>query len=379
MKQIALAVLATVMVSVAACGNGGLPAPSIGGADATPAPAASQVATPAPASGALVGIALPTDTSDRWVAGGAGLVEALEGLGYRTDLKYAEDGVATQVSQLEEMITAGARVLVIAAVDGTSLADTLREAADAGITVLAYDRPILGSRDVDYYATFDSFQVGVLQARSIIETLRLDEATGQFAIELFAGPADDRDAGRLFDGAMSILQPYVDRDTLVVRSTETAFPDQVATIHWSGGSAQARMDNLLATFYADGRVDAILSPTDAMSAGIVASLEEAGYYSEGKPGPVVTGRNAELPSVKSILSGGQTSTVFRDPRALSARAATMVDQVLRGGSVDVNDTRTYANGAKVVPAFLLDGVTVTSQNAQQVLVDSGYYAADQLK
>jgi putative multiple sugar transport system substrate-binding protein len=368
-KFLSVALVAGALV-VAACGSGtGSPAPASGGA-------ASQ---PAAGSGELVGIAMPTKSSARWIADGDNLVKSLGELGYTTDLQYAEDDIPTQVSQVENMITKGAKVLVIAAIDGTTLADTLQKAADAGIKTLAYDRLIRDSPNVDYYTTFDNFKVGVLQATSIENSLDLKNAAGPFNLELFAGSPDDNNAKFFFDGAMSVLQPYIDSGKLVVKSGQTEFPDQVGTLRWDGATAQARMDTILATNYADDRVDAVLSPYDGISRGIIASLTGVGYYTADQPGPVVTGQDAELPSVKSILADEQTSTVFKDTRLLAAQAAKMVDQMLKGETVEVNDTTTYENGVKTVPSFLLDMVLVTKDNVQSELVDSGYYTEADLQ
>ncbi len=343
---------------------------ALGACSSAPAaPAASGSA----GAGGLVGIAMPTKSSARWIADGDNLVKSLKDLGYQTDLQYAEDDIPTQVSQVENMITKGAKVLVIAAIDGTTLTDTLQKAADAGIKVFAYDRLIRESPNVDYYAAFDNFEVGVAQAGSIVDTLDLNNAAGPFNIELFAGSPDDNNAGFFFNGAMSILQPLIDSGKLVVKSGETEFPAQVGTLRWDGAAAQARMDNILATHYADSRVDAVLSPYDGISRGIIASLKQVGYYSADKPAPVVTGQDAELPSVKSILAGEQTSTVFKDTRTLAAQVAKMVDQFLKGETVEVNDTETYENGVKTVPSFLLPVVSVTKDNVVKELVDTGYY------
>jgi putative multiple sugar transport system substrate-binding protein len=341
-------------------------------------PAGSGGASGAAGAGGLVGIAMPTKSSARWIADGDNLVKSLKALGYQTDLQYAEDDIPTQVSQVENMITKGAKVLVIAAIDGTTLTDTLQKAATAGIKVFAYDRLIRNSPNVDYYAAFDNFKVGVAQAGSIVDSLDLTKAAGPFNIELFAGSPDDNNAGFFFNGAMSILQPDIDSKKLVVQSKETKFPEQVGTLRWDGATAQARMDNILATHYADKEVDAVLSPYDGISRGIIASLKQVGYYG-AKPAPVVTGQDAELPSVKSILAGEQTSTVFKDTRTLAAQVAKMVDQFLKGQTVEVNDTKTYENGIKVVPAFLLPVVSVTKDNVTKELVDTGYYKADEVK
>lgn len=337
--------------------------------------ACSPAASSSAAGGGLVGIAMPTKSSARWIADGDNLVKSLTALGYTTDLQFAEDDIPTQVSQVENMITKGAKVLVIAAIDGTTLTDTLAKAAAAGIKVLAYDRLIRNSPNVDYYTTFDNFKVGVLQAGSIVDCLGLASAAGPFNIELFAGSPDDNNAGFFFNGAMSILQPYIDSGKLVVQSKQVKFPEEVGTLRWDGATAQARLDNIQATFYADKRLDAALSPYDGISRGLIASFKQVGYYTADKPAPCVSGQDAELPSVKSILAGEQTSTVFKDTRNLAAQAAKMTDEMLKGGTVTTNDTKTYDNGVKVVPSFLLDMVSVTKDNVQKELVDSGYYTA----
>jgi putative multiple sugar transport system substrate-binding protein len=363
MKRLMTLVLAVGFVLAACGGGGGSAAPSGGGSG----------------GGELIGIAMPTKSSARWVADGDNLVKSLTELGYKTDLQYAEDDIPTQVSQVENMITNGAKVLIIAAIDGTTLSDTLQKAADAGIKVLAYDRLIRDSANVDYYTTFDNFKVGVLQAGSIVDTLDLENAAGPFNLELFAGSPDDNNAGFFFNGAMSVLQPYIDSGKLVVQSGQTEFPNQVGTLRWDGSVAQARMDNILSTYYADKRVDAVLAPYDGISRGIIASLKAVGYYSAAQPAPVVTGQDAEILSVKSILADEQTSTVFKDTRNLAAQAAKMTDQMLKGETVEVNDTETYDNGVKVVPSFLLDMISIDKSNVQKELVDSGYYKPEDLQ
>jgi putative multiple sugar transport system substrate-binding protein len=322
---------------------------------------------------------MPTKSSTRWISDGESMVKEFEAMGYDTDLQFADNDIPNQLAQIENMVTKGAKVLVIAAIDGTTLADTLQKAADAGIKVFAYDRLIRESPNVDYYTTFDNFKVGVLQAGSIVDALDLENAAGPFNIELFAGSPDDNNAGFFFNGAMSVLQPLIDSGKLVVVSGETKFPEQVGTLRWDGATAQARMDNILATHYSAKRVDAVLSPYDGISRGIIASLKQVGYYTADKPGPVVTGQDAELPSVKSILAGEQTSTVFKDTRVLAAKVAEMVSQFLAGQTVDVNDTTTYDNGVKVVPSYLLPVTSVTKDNVTQELVDTGYYTAEEVQ
>ena len=396
MKKILYVALAAGALVVAACSGGTATTAPATAAPATAAAATAAPATAAPASeapasqaaasaaacvpspGGLVGIAMPTKSSARWIADGDNLVKSLTAAGYTTDLQYAEDDIPTQLSQVENMITKGAKALVIAAIDGTTLTDTLQKAHDAGIKVFAYDRLIRNSPNVDYYAAFDNFKVGVAQAGSIVDSLKLATEKGPFNIELFAGSPDDNNAGFFFNGAMSILQPYIDSGVLKVQSGQTKFPAEVGTLRWDGATAQARMDNILSKFYADKKVDAVLSPYDGISRGIIASLKQVGYYSADKPGPVVTGQDAELPSVKSILAGEQTSTVFKDTRTLAAKVSEMVDQLLTCKTVDVNDTKTYDNGVKVVPSYLLPVTSVTKDNVTQALVDTGYYTAAQI-
>ncbi len=380
MKKFLFVALAAGALVVGACGgSAATTAPGATTAPATTAPATTAPESVAPVAGGLVGIAMPTKSSARWIADGDNLVKSLVALGYETDLQYAEDDIPTQLNQVENMITKGAKVLVIAAIDGTTLTDTLQKAADAGIKVFAYDRLIRNSGNVDFYAAFDNFDVGVAQAGSIVDSLDLNNAAGPFNVELFAGSPDDNNAGFFFNGAMSILDPLIASGKLVVQSKETKFPEQVGTLRWDGAAAQARMDNILATYYTGKRVDAVLSPYDGISRGIIASLKQVGYYSADKPAPVVTGQDAELPSVKSILAGEQTSTVFKDTRTLAAQVAKMVDQFLKGETVEINDTTTYENGVKVVPSFLLPVLSVTKDNVTQALVDTGYYTAEEVK
>jgi len=340
---------------------------------------AGIVGTPALAQDKpLVAVAMPTKASARWIDDGNNMVKQLKAKGYQTDLQYADDDIPNQLAQIENMVTKGAKVLVIASIDGTTLSDVLQKAADKGVKVIAYDRLIKGSKNVDYYATFDNFQVGVLQAQSIEKSLGLKEGKGPFNIELFGGSPDDNNAFFFYDGAMSVLKPYIDSGKLVVRSKQMGM-DKVGTLRWDGAVAQARMDNLLSAFYTSGRVDAVLSPYDGLSIGILSSLKGVGYGSPKQPYPIVSGQDAEVPSIKSMLRKEQTSTIFKDTRELAKVTVAMVDAVLAGKQPEVNDTKTYNNGVKVVPSYLLKPVLVDLSNYKQVLVDSGYYKDSQLK
>src|SRR5438445_3570592 len=313
---------------------------------------------------ATVGIAMPTKSSARWIDDGNNIVKVLKERGYGADLQYAEDDIPNQLSQVENMVTKGVKVLVIAAIDGTTLSDVLKQAKAGGITVIAYDRLIRDTPNVDYYATFDNFQVGVLQAQSLEQGLGLKEGKGPFNIELFGGSPDDNNAYFFYNGAMSVLKPYIDSGKLVVGSGQMGM-DKVATLRWDGATAQARMDNLLSAYYGKKRVDAVLSPYDGLSIGIISSLKGVGYGSKDQPMPFVSGQDAEVPSIKPILRGDQYSTIFKDTRDLAKVTADMVDAALNGKEVPVNDTRTYTNGVKVVPSYLLKPVVVYKSNRSE--------------
>lgn len=365
-RRAALAVTAVSLVlSLAACGQS-----SAGGSkDDTK-----------DSGGSTVGIAMPTKSSERWIADGANMVAQFEKLGYRTNLQYGEDNVAQQVAQIENMITKGVDVLVIAAIDGRALSDVLQQAADRNIKVISYDRLILGTKNVDYYASFDNEKVGVLQATYLIEKLGLKDGgkKGPFNIELFAGSPDDNNTRYFFDGAWKTLKPYIDKKQLVVRSGQTGL-EQITTLRWDGGTAQKRMDDLLTKGYGSQRVDAVLSPYDGISIGILSALKSDGYGTSAKPYPLVTGQDAEVASVKSIIAGQQTQTVYKDTRALAKQAVQMADAVLNDKKPEVNDEKTYDNEVKVVPAYLLNPVSVDKSNYRAELVDSGYLKASDLK
>ncbi|MEU9979396.1 multiple monosaccharide ABC transporter substrate-binding protein [Streptomyces sp. NPDC051014] len=331
------------------------------------------------AKGGTIGIAMPTKSSERWINDGNNLVKDIKAKGYKTKLVFGEDDPDTQVSQIENLITQGVKGLVIAAIDNKSLNNVLQEAADAKIPVIAYDRLILGTKNVDYYASFDNEKVGVEQGTYIVHKLGLDSGKkGPFNIELFAGSNDDNNTKYFFGGAMSVLQPYIDKKQLVVRSGQTAL-NKVTTLRWDGATAQARMEDILTSSYKSAKVDAVLSPYDGISIGILAALKSDGYGSGSQRLPVITGQDAELASVKSIIAGQQTQTVYKDLRKLAEVAATMVDDALNKKTPQTNDTKTYDNGSKVVPAYLLQPVSVDKSNYEDVLVKGGYYTDAQLK
>ncbi|MFF2211860.1 multiple monosaccharide ABC transporter substrate-binding protein [Streptomyces antibioticus] len=328
--------------------------------------------------GGTIGIAMPTKSSERWIADGDNVVKDLKSKGYKTKLVFGEDDPDQQVAQIENLITQGVKALIVAAIDNKSLNNVLQQAADADIPVIAYDRLILGTENVDYYASFDNTKVGELQANYIVEKLGLADGKGPFNIELFAGSNDDNNTKYFFNGAMSVLQPYIDSKKLVVQSGQTGLT-QVTTLRWDGATAQKRMDDILTKSYSSKRVDAVLSPYDGISIGILSALKSDDYGSKSKPLPVLTGQDAELASVKSIIADEQTMTVYKDTRELAKVASNMVAAALDGKTPETNDTKTYDNGSKVVPAYLLEPVSVDRTNYQKVLVDGGYYTADELK
>jgi len=323
-----------------------------------------------------IGIAMPTKSSARWISDGNSMVEQFEAAGYTTDLQYAEDDIPNQLAQIENMITKGVNVLVIAAIDGTTLSNVLEKAM--GIKVIAYDRLIRQSANVDYYATFDNFKVGVQQASSLVNGLKERFGDGPYNVELFGGSPDDNNAFFFYNGAMSVLDPLIADGTVVIRSGQTGM-DKVGTLRWDGAVAQARMDNLLSAFYGDVDLNGVLSPYDGLSIGILSSLKGIGYGSGGVKMPIVTGQDAEIPSVKSMLAGEQYSTIFKDTRTLAAVTVGMVDALLGGGAPEINDTTTYDNGIKVVPSYLLEPVSVDISNWEEALIDSGYYTMDQVR
>ncbi|WP_035879443.1 multiple monosaccharide ABC transporter substrate-binding protein [Cryobacterium sp. MLB-32] len=352
------------IIGLAACSSGTTPASSSGAGD-----------------GGLIGVAMPTKSSERWIADGDAVKSQLEAEGFKVDLQYAEDDIPTQVSQIENMITKGAEVLIVASIDGTTLTSVLQDAADANIPVIAYDRLIRDTKNVNYYASFDNLKVGQQQAWSVLNGLGLTELdgtavagapAGPFNVELFAGSPDDNNATFFFNGAMQELQPFIDSGVLVVKSGQTDF-NTVATLRWDGEEAQSRLENILTSTYSDGsKVNGILSPYDGISRGIISALQGAGYTLDAS-WPVISGQDAEIDSVKAINSGEQYATIFKDTRQLAAVAVKMAIAVLNGGTPETNNSTDYDNGKIVVPSMLLDSQIVVKDNIPSVLIDSGYW------
>ncbi|MBD9701232.1 multiple monosaccharide ABC transporter substrate-binding protein [Streptomyces caniscabiei] len=328
--------------------------------------------------GGTIGIAMPTRASERWLTDGKSVVSDLEAKGYKAKLVYGDDDPKRQVAQIEKLVQQRVDALIVAAIDNKALNGVLKQAAAADIPVISYDRLILNSKDVDYYVSFDNEQVGRLQARHIIDKLGLEDGKGPFNIELFAGSPDDNNTKFFFDGAMHLLQPYLDNKQLVVRSGQTDMAD-ITTLRWDGPTAQKRMTKVLAESYGTQKVDAVLSPYDGISIGVLNALKADGYGTAGNPLPVITGQDAELASVKSIIAGEQSQTIYKDLRQLAERAAEMADDILNGDTPELNNRRAYKNGVKAVPAYLLQPISVDKSNYEYVLLGSDYYTAEDLK
>ena len=324
-----------------------------------------------------IGVAMPTKDLQRWNQDGANMKTQLEAAGYEVDLQYANNEVAQQVSQIENMITNGVDALVIASIDGGSLGTVLADAKKANIAVIAYDRLIMETDAVTYYATFDNYMVGTIQGQYIVDTLDLENQDGPFNIELFTGSPDDNNARYFFGGAMDVLTPYIDNGKLNVVSGQKAF-EEVATLNWSTEEAQKRMENLITANYTDGtKLDVVCSSNDSCAIGITNALVNAGFTADNFP--IITGQDCDITSTKNIIAGIQSMSIFKDTRDLAAKVVEMVDAIMKGTEVPVNDTKTYDNGVGIVPTYQCAPVFADINNYEELLIDSGYYTADQLK
>jgi putative multiple sugar transport system substrate-binding protein len=366
---------AALTLSLTACGGTGAGG---GGDESAPAGDGGEDVT--------IGVAMPTETSERWIQDGNAVKESLEEAGYKVDLQYAGDDIPTQTQQIDSMITGGADVLILAAIDGTALTSQLEAAAAANIPVISYDRLIRDSENVDFYVTFDNYQVGVAQATALLTGLGLTDAEGQptgekgpFNVELFAGSLDDNNAHFFWDGAMDTLKPFMDEGSIVVPSGQTDI-EQAATLRWSQETAQKRMEDLLTSTYSGGtELHGVLSPYDGISRGIITALQGVGMGPTIKDGlPVVTGQDAEIASVKLIQDGVQQSTIFKDTRKLADQAVVAAEAYVNGEEPEANDTEQYDNGVKVVPSYLLEVDTVYADNIKPLLVDSGYWTQEEI-
>lgn len=343
--------------------------------DAATDDAAPADDTAAASNGTRVGVSMPTKDLQRWNQDGANMQSELEAAGYEVDLQYASNDVQTQVSQIENMISSGANVLVIAAIEGSSLGEALDMAKSANIPVIAYDRLLMNSDAVSYYATFDNYMVGTKQGEYIVDALDLDNADGPFNLEITAGDPGDNNAGYFYNGAMDVLNPYIDAGKLVVVSGQKSF-DECATPTWATETAQSRAENILSSNYADGtQIDVWLCSNDSTALGVENALA-ANYNGEY---PIVTGQDCDKENVKNMIAGKQSMSIFKDTRTLATQVVKMVGQILSGETVDVNDTETYDNGTGVIPSFLCEPVFADINNYKELLIDSGYYTEADLQ
>ena len=374
-KKILGALLSVAMVAtmLVGCGSNNASAPA---ADA-PAAEKTEEKTDAPAAeanGKKVGVAMPTQSSERWIKDGANMKEQLEALGYEVDLQYAEDDVQAQVSQIENMIAAGVNCLVIASIDSSALVNVEKQAKDAGIPVIAYDRLLMDTDAVSYYATFDNKGVGTAIGKYIVDNAGLDPANPQ-TIELFMGSPDDNNAHMLYAGLMEQIQPYLDDGSLVCKSGQLDF-DSNNTLRWDQQTAMKRCEDLLTRYYADEELDICATAYDGLAYGCMAALEGAGYTEANWP--LITGQDAELMATKHIISGKQTMSIAKDTRILASKCVTMVQAVLEGAEPEINDTEQYNNNVIVVPSYLCEPQPVDKNNYKEILVDTGYYTEEQL-
>ena len=388
-KKLLSAILSMTMVAalLAGCGSSAAPAADSAPAAEEAAPAAAEEAAPAAeeaapaadtaasAGGQKVGVSMPTKDLQRWNQDGANMEKELKAAGYEVDLQYASNDVQTQLSQVENMISSGCNVLVIAAIEGSSLGEALDMAKEANIPVIAYDRLLMDSDAVSYYATFDNYKVGTVQGQYVVDTLKLDTEAGPFNIEFTAGDPGDNNAGFFFNGAYDVLKKYIDEGKLNVVSGQKTF-EEVATPTWATETAQSRAENILSSYYADGtNVDVWLCSNDSTALGVENAL--AANYN-GKY-PIITGQDCDIENTKNMIAGKQSMSVFKDTRTLASQVVKMVGQILNGETVDVNDTETYNNNVITVPSFLCEPVFADANNYKEILIDSGYYTEDQLK
>ena len=320
--------------------------------------------------------AMPTKDLQRWNQDGENMKAMLEAEGYSVDLQYASNDVQQQLNQVTNMINNGCDVVVIAAIEGSSLGSALDLAKEKGIPVIAYDRLLMESDAVSYYATFDNYKVGTVQGTYVKEALDLDNAEGPFYMEITAGDPGDNNANYFYSGAMDVLKPYIDEGKIIVKSGQVEFND-VATPTWKTEVAQTRASSILSSFYADGsKIDAWLCSNDSTALGVTNALEDNYDNDEW---PIITGQDCDISNVKNMIAGKQSMSVFKDTRTLAAQVVKMIGQILNGEEVDVNDTETYDNNKIVVPSFLCEPVFADVNNYTELLLDSGYYTADQLQ
>jgi len=358
-KLIALGMAFALTLSLVACG----------GSNSTPKD-----------SSAKIGVSMPTQSLQRWNQDGTNMKSKLEAAGYKVDLQYGGDNdIPTQVNQIENMITSGCKVLVIAAIDGNSLTEVLKKAKEQKIQVIAYDRLIMNSDAVSYYATFDNYKVGVMQGEYIENALDLKNQKGPFNIELFTGDQADNNTTFFFNGAMSVLKPYIDSGVLKVPSGQIT-QGQASTADWKTENAQSRMENIITSngYSPKGtKLDAVCCSNDSTAMGVTNALVSVGYTKDDMP--IITGQDCDKANVKNMLQGLQSMSVFKDTRTLADKVVGMVDAIIKGSKPEINDTQTYDNGTGIIPSYLCAPVAATVDNYKELLIDSGYYKESEIQ
>ena len=369
-KCITIALALTLTLALFGCTKSSTPS-------AQPAAPPAEKISDSAGESTLVGISLPTKSLQRWNQDGEYLEKELGGMGYSVDLQFAENKTELQVSQIDNMITKGAKVLIISPIDVSTLTNVLETAKQQDVCVISYDRLIVNSDAVDYYATFDNTVIGQIIGKYVVDQLNLENNAGPFNMEIVSGP--NSDATRvLFDAAVGEVQPYIDNGQLVIRSGQTDM-EQTATPNWEEKEAQSRMDNILTAYYSDAHLDAVLCLNDSTSLGSQSALKAAGYGTQDNPMPILTGQDCDIANVKAIIAGDQSMSVFKDTKILAAKKKKMTDQILKGETVTVNDTESYDNFSKIVPSYLIESLFVDQSNWQELLVDGGYYTMDELQ
>lgn len=368
-KVLSILLAGAMVLSLAACGSKSSDAGS------------SAATADGTLSGKTIGVAMPTQSSERWISDGKNMKNQLEKLGAKVDLQYAEDDVQAQVSQIENLVAGGADCLVVASVDSSALVNVLGQAKSAGVPVIAYDRLLMDTDAVSYYATFDNKGVGTAIATYVEEKMDLANAKANgetYTFEMFMGSPDDNNALFLYNGIMEVIQKYIDEGTLVCKSGQLEF-EKNNTLRWDQQTAMKRCEDILSANYADEKVDIIFSAFDGLSYGCKAALEGAGYKVGSEDWPMITGQDAEVMATKNIVDGAQTMSIFKDTRILAEKCVTMVEAVLLDKEPEINDTEQYDNGKLVVPSYLCTPQPVDKDNYKEVLVDSEYYTEKEIE
>lgn len=384
-KRVLSVLLGAAMVSSMLIGCGGSDAgtaaePAATEEDGAADDAAADDAAATDGEGGTIGLAMPTQSSERWINDAGNMKAQLEEKGYTVEVQFAEDDVQQQVAQIENLVAKDVDCLVVAAVDSAALVNALAQAKDKDIPVIAYDRLLMDTDAVSYYATFDNKGVGTKIGEYIVEAKDLEaaKAAGEsYTIEFFMGSPDDNNALFLYNGVIEVLQPYLDDGTLVCKSGRTSF-DDTCILRWSQETAQKNCEDILTANYADEKLDIACTAFDGFAYGVRSALEGAGYKL-GEDWPLITGQDAELMATKNIIAGYQTMSIYKDTRLLASKCVTMVEACLKGTEPEINDEDQYNNNVLTVPSYLCEPQAVDATNYEELLIKGEYYTEDQLK